>query len=112
MSGGFRVQGLGFVQKVLGYSAWKRQAQPMYFESKPPSKNQTLRSKAEPLHLKDTKLIHGWDSIKIVNVYSLLGLRALKHVKCYPTMTKETPNPVLWLVRSTGVNTSAFRFAV
>ena len=31
-------------------------------------------------------LVHGWDHIKNVHVYSLLGLK--KHVKCYPTMTK------------------------
>ena len=33
-------------------------------------------------------LVHGWDSIKILKLYSLLGLSTLKNVKCYPTTTK------------------------
>ena len=35
-------------------------------------------------------LVHGWDNIGTIVffVYSLFGLSTLKHVKCYPTMTK------------------------
>ena len=33
-------------------------------------------------------LVHGWDSIKNLHVYSLLGVSNHKYVKCYPTMTK------------------------
>ena len=35
------------------------------------------------------RLVHGWDRIKNLHFYSLLGLSTHKHVKCYPTMTKE-----------------------
>ena len=35
-----------------------------------------------------TLLVHGWDRIKNLNVYSSLGLSTHKNVKCYPTMTK------------------------
>ena len=34
-------------------------------------------------------LVDGWDRIKHVHFYSLLGLSAHKHVKCYPTMPKK-----------------------
>ena len=33
-------------------------------------------------------LVHGWDRIKHVHVYSLLALSTHKNVKRYPTMTK------------------------
>ena len=33
-------------------------------------------------------LVHAWDRIIHVHVYSLWGLSTHKHVKCYPTMTK------------------------
>ena len=33
-------------------------------------------------------LVHGWDRIKNVHVYSLLGLSTHKNLKCYPTITK------------------------
>ena len=37
-------------------------------------------------------LVHGWDSIKNLNFYSLLALSTHKNVKCYPTVTKNTLN--------------------
>ena len=33
-------------------------------------------------------LVHDWDRIKHVHLYSLSGLSAHKNVKCYPTVTK------------------------
>ena len=33
-------------------------------------------------------LVHGWDRIKHVHFYSLLGLSTHKNAKCYPTMVK------------------------
>ena len=33
-------------------------------------------------------LVHGWDRIKHVRFYSLLGLSTLKNVKRFPTMIK------------------------
>ena len=38
--------------------------------------------------LRNYSLVHCWDNIQILNLYSLLGLGTLKNVKCYPTMTK------------------------
>ena len=40
------------------------------------------------LVLSTPELVHCWDNIKMLNLYSLLGLSTLKNVKCYPTMTK------------------------
>ena len=34
-------------------------------------------------------LVHGWDSMKKEQFYSLLGLSTHKNVKCSPTMTKQ-----------------------
>ena len=36
-------------------------------------------------------LVHGWDSNKNLNFYSVLGLSTQKHAKCDPTMTKDLP---------------------
>ena len=33
-------------------------------------------------------LVHGWDRIKNVHVYSILGLATHKNVNCCPTMVK------------------------
>ena len=38
---------------------------------------------------KPLNLVHGWGSIRNLNLYPLLGLSTLKNVKCYPTMTKK-----------------------
>ena len=42
-------------------------------------------------------LVHGWDRIKNLNLYSLLSLSTHKNVECYPTMTK------LWKLREPNV---------
>ena len=36
-------------------------------------------------------LVHGWDRIKNLSLYSLLALSTHKNVKYYPTMTKRCP---------------------
>ena len=33
-------------------------------------------------------LVHGWENMKNLNLYSSLGLSTLKNVTWYPTMTK------------------------
>ena len=40
------------------------------------------------IHGRGGGLVHGWDSIENFEFYSLLGLSALKNLKCYPTVTK------------------------
>ena len=36
----------------------------------------------------ELSLVHGWDRIENLFLYSLLALSTHKNVKCYPTMTK------------------------
>ena len=35
-------------------------------------------------------LVHGWDNMKNLNVYSFLGLSTLENATCYPNYDKGT----------------------
>ena len=55
---------------------------------------------AETPKFEALNLVHGWDGIKNVHFYSLLGFSTHENVKCYATMTKKPKPGSLQTLRS------------